>query len=73
MSIPIAYPVFRTTDPVLALRVARLGSQGDQHVGLAGAGFADQAERLTLLDPLTAGERSDGGRRHPGRGPGGPG
>ncbi|WP_330455616.1 hypothetical protein OIB37_01265 [Streptomyces sp. NBC_00820] len=32
MSNPVAYPVFRTTDPVLALRVARqLAAVGERH------------------------------------------
>jgi hypothetical protein len=38
-----------------------LGAQRDQQVGLAGAGVADQTERLTPLDPFTAGEGMDGG------------
>lgn len=38
-----------------------LGAQGDEHVGLAGSGVPDQTERLTLLDPLAAGESADGG------------
>jgi hypothetical protein len=31
-------------------------------VGLAGAGVADEAERLALLDPFAAGEGVEGGR-----------
>ena len=30
-----------------------LGAQGDEQVGLAGAGVADQAQRMTGLDPVT--------------------
>ena len=38
-----------------------LGAQRDQQVGLAGAGVADQAQRLALLDPVAGGEGVDDG------------
>jgi hypothetical protein len=38
-----------------------LGAQGDEQVGLAGAGVADQAERKSFPDPVAGGEGVDDG------------
>ena len=38
-----------------------LGAQGDEQVGLAGAGVADQAERQSFPDPVAGGEGVDDG------------
>jgi hypothetical protein len=45
-----------------------LGAQGDQQVGLAGAGVADQAQRQAFFDPVTGGEGVDDRRAEAGVG-----
>jgi hypothetical protein len=37
------------------------GAQGDEQVGLAGAGVPDQAQGFALADPVAGGELVDGG------------